>query len=139
MAYLPEFILHHWELFASLLILLVLLFLYEWKAYQQQAKKISPQEAVLLMNQQALVLDMRAIAQFDKGHILNATHIDKDNYQPKPTNKSKKQTLIVVCQNGVASNTLASTWLQSGLTDIHVLAGGMDAWLDAGFPLTKTS
>ncbi len=138
MEYLLEFILHHWELFVSLIILLVLLFIYEWRSYKQQATKISAQEAVLLINQQALVLDMRASTSFDQGHIIDAISINKDDYQPPAPHKSKKQSIILVCQNGIASHTLASQWLQTGITDLHVLSGGMNAWQEAGFPLVKS-
>lgn len=37
-------------------------------------------------------------------------------------------TVVVYCHHGVRSRTGASVLLQSGLTDVVSLAGGIDAW-----------
>lgn len=142
MEHLPEFFFHHWELFLSLLILFVLLLVNEWRTSTQQPKKLSPQAAVLLMNQEAMIFDIRPMTAFAKGHLLHATHLeknDKGTYEAPRSNKSKKLPIILVCQNGLSTQTVGATWIKSGLTDIHILAGGMDAWQDAGFPTVKST
>jgi rhodanese-related sulfurtransferase len=134
-----EFITHHWDLWISLGILLILLFIYEIRSQRAQAAKVSPQDAVILINnQEAVIVDIRDLEQFNKGHIIHSIHVNKEDYHAKKLTKYQEKPLILVCQKGEISQSVAAQWLQAGYTQLRVLSGGIEAWRDAGFPLINT-
>lgn len=132
-----EFIFNHWELCLALGILLVLLFIYEIKTQRNQAPKLSPQEAVMLINQDetAAIFDLRDAEQFSKGHMIHAINVNQTEHHAKKFTPYKEKPIILVCQNGETSQKVATQWMQAGYSNLHVMTGGINAWQDAGFPL----
>lgn len=138
MEHLSDFIIHHWALCLAFFILLMCIVIYELKMYQAQSKQLSPQEAVLLINQhQACVMDMRDPDLFSKGHILDAIQVRVDDHANAKFKKHKEKPVILVCQKGTSARQAASVWMNAGYKHVHVLAGGVDAWKEAGFPIVK--
>lgn len=135
MKQLLEFIFNHWELWVSFGILLILLLIYEIKSHHSQTIKVSPQEAVLLINQDALVIDIREHEQFAKGHIIHSIQAKRDDYQSKKMTQHKERAILLVCQRGETAQGIASQWMAAGYSRVSVLSGGIDAWKEAGFPL----
>jgi rhodanese-related sulfurtransferase len=138
MEHLPEFILHHWQLFLAFAILLILIVFFEIKLLQSQSNHMTPQEAVLAINhQQACVIDIRDSAAFATGHIIDAIQASKDDHANVKLKKYKEKPVILVCQKGNTTQQAAKLWMDAGYKHIHVLKGGIDAWREAGFPLVK--
>lgn len=136
---LSEFIFNHWELFVSLAILCLLLFIYEIRTYRDASSLLSPQEAVLLMNQKAVIFDLRPETEFHLSHIVNAKSVKENEFESKLLSKYKKQPIILLCQNGLQSAQAASAWQKAGYEHVKVLKGGIDYWKEAGFPLITDS
>jgi rhodanese-related sulfurtransferase len=103
--------------------------------------RISVNEATLLINRQdALVLDVRETAEWSTGHIPNARHIALGHLGKhlSEIEKHKDKPVIVVCASGNRSGAGCRVLKQAGFQQVRNLAGGVNAWSDAGLPMTKT-
>ena len=100
-------------------------------------KQIPPQEAVMLFNHaDALVLDVREQSEWADGHIAKAKHIPLGQLKNKLADleKHKGKPIIAVCRSGNRSNTACGVLKKAGFENLHNLAGGMQAWEQAGLP-----
>jgi rhodanese-related sulfurtransferase len=73
-----EFAANHTLLVAALLFSFFLLVFTELKRKASGAVNVEPQDAVRLINNDAIVLDLRSPEAFAKGHIVNAKNIPLD-------------------------------------------------------------
>jgi rhodanese-related sulfurtransferase len=135
---LTQFIARHWELCVALLVILVLILLNERQSQKKKAKEISPQAAITLMNHEdAIVVDLRDAAAFEKGHIINAIRATEEDFEQERMKKNKSKTIIITCARGIRSSGLASKLQDQGYKQVLVLSGGITAWQNTGLPLTK--
>jgi rhodanese-related sulfurtransferase len=101
---------------------------------------ISTLQATLLINQQnALVLDVREAAEYEKGHVLNARHLPMSELAARSgeLEKYKSKPVIVVCESGNRSDKAAAALRKQGFAQVFSLSGGTGAWQQAGLPLEK--
>ena len=101
---------------------------------------ISTLQATLLINQKnALVLDVREAADYEKGHLLNARNIALGELGARAAEieKHKAKPVIVVCDNGNRSGRAATALRKQGFEQVFPLNGGIAAWRQAGLPLEK--
>ena len=101
---------------------------------------ISTLQATLLINQQnALVLDVREAAEYEKGHVLNARNLAIGELEGRSgeIEKYKAKPVIVVCDSGSRSEKAAATLRKQGFTQVFSLTGGIGAWQQAGLPVEK--
>jgi rhodanese-related sulfurtransferase len=113
-----------------------------WPAVRRgaDAASISTLQATLLINQQnALVLDAREAAEYEKGHMLNARNIALGELQARAAEieKHKAKPVIVVCDNDNRSGRAATALRKLGFEQVFTLSGGIAAWRQAGLPLEK--
>ena len=99
----------------------------------------SPTEAVRLMNQGAVLVDVRSQAEFDSGHILDARHVPQDQVaQAAETLKRfKDKVVIMCCESGMRSSAAARVLQAQGFTNVVNLRGGVQAWRAENLPLVK--
>ena len=103
-------------------------------------KALRPAEVIRLINQEnALVVDLRAIADYQKGHIAGAKNVLMSQFDPesKQLASAKALPIVLVCQNGVTVDGAAKRLKKAGFERIHVLEGGITAWQQAELPLVK--
>ncbi len=101
---------------------------------------VSTLQATLLINQQnALVLDVREAADYEKGHMLNARNIALGELESRAAEieKHKAKPVIVVCDDGNRSGRAATALRRQGFEQVFTLSGGIGAWRQAGLPLEK--
>ncbi len=101
---------------------------------------ISTLQATLLINQQnALVLDVREAAEYEKGHMLNARNIALGELEARAAEieKHKAKPVIVACDDGNRSGRAATALRKRGFEQVFTLSGGIGAWRQAGLPLEK--
>jgi rhodanese-related sulfurtransferase len=113
-----------------------------WPAIRRGAggPSISTLQATLLINQQnALVLDVRDSAEYEKGHVLNARHLASGELEARSIEleKYKAKPVIVVCDTGNRSEKAVATLRKQGFTQVFSLNGGIGAWQQAGLPVEK--
>lgn len=103
-------------------------------------KALKPAELTHLINQGgALVVDLSAIADFDKGHLPGSRNVIPSQFDPqgKLLAGAKQSPVVLVCRNGMASATAAKKLKKAGFEQVHWLDGGIAAWDAAGLPLVK--
>jgi rhodanese-related sulfurtransferase len=101
---------------------------------------LSAAEATQLINRRnAAVIDLRPSADFAKGHLPAARHLEFAELQAKVAQlvKNKNNPVLLVCQTGQQSNKAARIVQDAGYAEVHVLEGGVDAWQKAGMPVVK--
>ena len=97
-------------------------------------------QATQLMNREdAVVVDVRPVADFAKGHILGARSIplaelekragDLDKYKAKP--------VIIYCDAGNRAGGGVALLRRNGFANVVNLTGGYAAWQQAGLPVEK--
>ena len=98
-------------------------------------------QAVRLMNQGALVIDLRAKDAFDAGHIGDARNVPASDLesQADSLNKWRDKTVITYDDSGMAGAGAARTLTKLGFSKVFSLEGGLNAWTKDNLPLTKTS
>lgn len=109
-------------------------------SFRPSGKGISSAEATLLINREdALVLDVRDTNEFSAGHLPQARHIALTQLDTRVSElaKYKDKPLIVYCAAGHRSSTACAKLRKQGFGRVHNLTGGINAWRDAGLPLTS--
>jgi rhodanese-related sulfurtransferase len=93
----------------------------------------------LRANTNALLLDVRSAAEFEKGHIPAAINIDINSPQflEKATALDKSKTYLVNCAVGMRSARACKKLEGMGFTNLFDLAPGFDGWKKAGKPVQK--
>ena len=94
-------------------------------------------EAVKLINNDAVVIDLRSVDAFSKGHIVNARNIPSDELDAKMNNLEaiKSKPIVAVCDAGVTSTKAVTTLRSAGFESVYGLKGGMSGWTQAGLPV----
>lgn len=103
---------------------------------------VTPAQAVQLMNRdKAVVIDVRDATEFAAGHVVGARNVPLATLgeSPKALPANKKQPLVLVCAAGVRARRAASTLRAAGYENLHVLAGGVNAWRQADLPLESAA
>jgi rhodanese-related sulfurtransferase len=115
-------------------------FLLVFTELQRKARgltNIEPQDAVKLINSDAVVIDLRNAEAFARGHIVNAKNIPFDELQANKDKITKyaKKAIIAVCDGGMTSGKVVDSMRKSGVENVYGLKGGISAWTQANLPL----
>ncbi len=91
-------------------------------------KTISAKEAKYLMNEKAIILDVRTKEEYEIGYIKNAINIPLDEIDEsiKETLKDKDQTILVYCQSGNRSKQASQKLVDLGYTSVYNFGGFKD-------------
>ena len=103
-------------------------------------KALRPAELVALVNRDnALVVDLSASNDFEKGHIAGSKSVQPSQFDPenKLLSAAKSLPVVVVCRTGQASEDAAKRLKKAGFEQVHWLDGGIAAWQQAELPLVK--
>lgn len=101
---------------------------------------LNPVAATQLINREdAYILDVREADEFAGGHLPEARNIPLGKLAERigELEKFKDRALLVCCAAGVRSGKACAALKKSGFTKMHSLAGGVDAWVAAGYPVKK--
>ena len=129
----------HPVLFSALGAVAVLLILNEMSGLVTGEKRLSPLEAVRLINDRhALVLDVRPHADFKKGHILNALNVPQPRLAEhlNEIGKDLARPIVVYCALGGVSAQASHTLKKAGYAEVYPVKGGLNGWLSASLPVT---
>jgi len=136
-----EFIAHHPYLASGAALAAVAVAVYEVQARLQAFAALSAMQAVRLMNQGALVLDLRSKDSFDAGHIGDARSVPAADLesQADTLKRWRDKNVITYDDSGSDGPKAVRTLTKLGFTKVFNLQGGMNAWVKDNLPLTKTS
>jgi rhodanese-related sulfurtransferase len=101
---------------------------------------VDPQRATELLNREdAVVVDVRPMADFSKGHIINAVNIPMNGFKNQMTQleKHKEKPIIVACRSGAQSSAACKLLRSSGFDQVYNLKGGILAWQSRNLPVSR--
>jgi rhodanese-related sulfurtransferase len=104
------------------------------------ANAVSPGEATTLINREdAHIVDVREAGEFAEGHLPNALNIPLAKVAERvgELEKFKDKPIIFCCASGMRSGKASAELKKQGFTKLYNLAGGVDAWVGAGYPVKK--
>lgn len=109
-------------------------------------QRLTPVETVQALMRGALVVDTRTEAQrAEQGELPGAVVIDRTVLEWRldpscgariPEATSYDQEVVVVCRQGYSSGFAAASLRAVGLWRATDMAGGVEAWIAAGLPIT---
>jgi len=135
-----EFIGHHPYLAAAAVLAAIVMLVYEFLARFQAFAALSAPQAVRLMNQGALVIDLRSKELFDAGHIVDARNVPAAELssQADSLKKWRDKNVITYCDSGSNGASAARALIKLGFTKVFNIQGGLNAWVKDNLPLAKT-
>jgi rhodanese-related sulfurtransferase len=137
---LPEFLGNHLYLTLGFIGVLLALVVSEAQRFTRGYKGLTPAGLTHLINREnALVIDVSSLQDFEKGHIPGAKHVAMSQFDPenKDLAKAKELPIAIYCRNGQISGKAAQRLLKAGFTKVYWLEGGLAAWTEAQLPLAK--
>jgi rhodanese-related sulfurtransferase len=134
-----EFASHHPWLATATAVVAALVAVYEMRARAESLISVSPQELIRLMNQGAVVLDLRPAEQYQTGHLAGARLVTGEQLlQASDSLKRHKEKAVVVYDDSGSVSTAAARQLaRQGFTRAFTLRGGLAAWRADNLPLTR--
>ena len=134
-----EYITRHPFLAGGTAVFALAVLAYEASRARSGGQSVGPMDAVRLMNQGALLLDVRSQSEFDSGHILDARHVPQDQIASsgEVLKKYKDKVVIACCESGMRSGAAARVLQAQGFTKVVNLKGGLQAWRAENLPLVK--
>ena len=135
---LPEFMANNSMLFVAVGVIVGLIIINEWRISSRGFSSILPNEVVQKINHGAKVLDIRAESVFKQGHIVDSLHMPADKVAHVVAKISdKNQPIVVACETGMRCNRVASVLVKDGYTQVSILRGGIQAWINDKLPLSN--
>lgn len=134
-----EYVTRHPFLAGGTAVLALAVLAYEASRARSGGQSVGPMDAVRLMNQGAVLVDVRSQAEFDSGHILDARHVPQDQLasSAETLKKYKDKVVIACCESGMRSSAAARVLQAQGFTKVVNLKGGLQAWRAENLPLVK--
>lgn len=103
-------------------------------------RSLRPAALTALINREnALVIDLSPVVDFEKGHIPGSRNVLPSQFDPENANLAKAKSLpvVAVCRTGQASADAAKRLKRAGFEQVYWLDGGIAAWQQADLPLVK--
>ena len=84
-----------------------------------------------------LIVDVREPAEFDAGHIEEATLVPLATTDQALTDVAKDREIVLVCRSGRRSAKAYAILAARGFTSLKNMEGGMIAWERLGYPVAR--
>ena len=96
-------------------------------------------QATRLINDGAVIVDVREAAEFASGHLANSRHIPVAEIERRLGELPQGKPVVVVCARGSRASRAAAVLRKSGRADVFCLDGGVSGWQQAGLPTVRKS
>ena len=132
-----EFTGNHTLLVTALMVSFFLVIFSELRRKASGMINIEAGDAVKLINNDAIVIDLRSSEAYGRGHIVSARNLAADDVEAKVTGvvKDKSKPVVAVCDNGISSTRTVNALRKMGYESVYGLKGGMNGWTEAGLPV----
>jgi rhodanese-related sulfurtransferase len=139
MDHLLEYITHHPWYASGAAIAALLVIAYELRTRNENVSAVSPQDVVRLMNQGALIIDLRPAEAFATGHVAGAKQMSGEQILKAgdTLKKQKEKALVVYDDTGSLGAAAVRQLAAQGFTKAFNLRGGIAAWRAENLPLSK--
>jgi len=120
---------------------LVLVATYESRIRASTFAAVSSQDLIRLMNQGALVLDIRKADEFAAGHVNGAKHLSSEQILTAGDNfkRFKEKAVVVYCESGSLAAAAVRQLNAQGFTKAFTLRGGFAGWRAENLPVAKAA
>jgi rhodanese-related sulfurtransferase len=134
-----EYVARHPLLVGGTVVLALAVIAYEVSRARSGGQAVGPMDAVRLMNQGALLVDVRSREEFEGGHVLDARHLPQEEVAgaAESLKKYRDKPVIVCCETGMRSGAAARVLKAQGFGKVVNLRGGLAAWRSENLPLVK--
>jgi len=134
-----DFASHHPWLATATVVLAALVAIYEMRMRSEGLRSVSPQELIRLMNQGALVLDLRPAEQYQAGHLNGARQMSGEQIMSAgdTLKKHKEKTVVVYDDSGNLGAAAVRQLSAQGFSRVFALRGGLSAWRADNLPLSR--
>ena len=134
-----EYITHHPWYASGAAIAALLVIAYELRTRNENVSAVSPQDVVRLMNQGAVVIDLRPAEAFATGHVSGAKQMSGEQILKAgdTLKKQKEKVLVVYDDTGSLGAAAVRQLAAQGFTKAFNLRGGITAWRAENLPLSK--
>ncbi|HEY4209914.1 MAG TPA: rhodanese-like domain-containing protein [Steroidobacteraceae bacterium] len=134
-----EYFGHHMTLASAAIVMAGVVAVYEFRNRAQSEAALAPQDVIRLMNQGALVIDLRPQEAFAGGHLNGARQMTGEQIlkAAETLKKYKEKPLVVYDDNGSAGVSASRQLAAQGFTKAFNLRGGLAAWRAENLPLSK--
>jgi rhodanese-related sulfurtransferase len=135
-----EYVTRHPFLVGGTAVLAAAVLVYELSRARSAGQAVGPLDAVRLLNDGALLLDVRSKAEFDSGHVIDARHVPQEDLagSAETLKKYRDKVVIACCESGMRSSAAARVLKAQGFTRVVNLRGGLAAWRGENLPLVKS-
>jgi rhodanese-related sulfurtransferase len=105
------------------------------------AIKVSPSEAVMLINREkAVLIDVSEPAEFAAAHAAGSKNVPIGGLEASPAlPRNKALPLVVLCPTGARASRAVAILRKLGYENARALAGGVAAWREANLPIEKSA
>ncbi|TDU28053.1 rhodanese-related sulfurtransferase [Panacagrimonas perspica] len=133
-----DFFGNHLALFAAFGTVLLAIVANEVHGNVTGGKRVGPLEAVRMINdREPVIVDLRAMADFKKGHLLNAINIPAAKIEERATEfKDKARPILLYCALGGSSVEAAGKLRKLGFSEAYPIRGGLNGWMQSNLPVT---
>lgn len=135
-----QFVTVHYWLALATAVAAALVVVYEMRVRMESRHSVSPQELIRLMNQGALVLDLRPQEQYQAGHLTGARQMSSDALLSAgdTLKKHKEKAVVVYDDTGSLGGAAVRQLVAQGFTRVASLRGGLAAWRADNLPVSRT-
>jgi sulfur-carrier protein adenylyltransferase/sulfurtransferase len=104
------------------------------KATKAQIREVDTAGAEALLNNGALLLDVREPDEYEQGAVPGSVHIPRGHLESQIENRvpDHDRRLVVMCAGGTRSAFAAKTLTELGYDDVVSVEGGFNKWKDEG-------
>ena len=96
-------------------------------------------ESLMVERPDVRVLDVRTAGEYESVHIRGGYNVPLDRLgeHAREIRENVEEPVVLVCQSGGRARKAREALGKAGMPNLHVLEGGMGAWVSAGKPVER--
>ena len=110
-------------------------------AAKTRVEEIPVADAEQAIREADVLVDVREADEFAAGHLAGAVHISRGmlefKFSANPALQARDLNLLLYCKTSGRAALAATALHEMGYLNVRSIAGGFDAWVAAGKPVTK--
>jgi rhodanese-related sulfurtransferase len=136
-----QYVTHHPLLVGAAVLALLVVVAFEARQRATAFAAVSAQELIRLMNQGALVLDIRKPEEYASGHVKGAKQLQSDKILTagETFKRFKDKPVVVYCESGSLAAAAVRQLNAQGFTKAFTLRGGFAGWRAEHLPVSKAA
>lgn len=99
--------------------------------------EVSTQTGKQMLDEGAFMLDVRNPDEWEMYHVDGATLIPLPELEARIDEVPRDQQIVVICNSGNRSKVGRDILLDAGFENVNSIAGGIQAWMSAGYDVVK--